>query len=54
MCKIREAERAEVAVDTMDGLSVQAISKFFVILQFSGENVRVFALNILLNEDPCL
>lgn len=52
MCKIREADRAEVAVDTMDGLSVQAISKFFVLLQFSGENVRVFALNILLMRVP--
>lgn len=52
MCKIREADRAEVAVDTMDGLSVQAISKFLVLLQFSGENVRVFALNILLMRVP--
>lgn len=53
MCKIREADRAEVAVDTMDGLSVQAISKFFVLLQFSGENVSL-CIKYITYEGPCL
>lgn len=41
MCKIREADRAVVAVDTMYSLPVHAISKFLVLLQFSGENVSL-------------